>query len=925
MVGRDQELEALERSWRSAGQLVMIHGAAGIGKSRLVREFASQVTDSGGTMLTGRCSPTAIDVPLRPLREALLTGDRSGLHPSETLRPFLPALGAIVPHWAGSADPGADRGTIMLAEGLLRLMAQWSTTPKSATVLVIEDLHWSDPETLKVLEYLADNLAGQPALVVATIREGEAGAGNDLVSALKARRAVVSIDVGPLDRAQSEEVLRKCLAVEIVPADLLDAVVLRSDGIPFFIEELLASALANPSGGAVPASIGTALEGRLASLPDGTAQLVCYAAVLGRQFDWHLVAAAMRCPPEDAIAALRQAISAQLIDTAGGAYRFRHALTVEAVQKSLLPEERQLISAELSQTLETLHPGLEGELCQLAANLAETAGDVVRAAELWLDAGRRALGEGSLTSAEALALRARPQRPIEADELLLSTWALAGQPLRALEVGERILASSADPAIQTEVRFDLVDAMIDAGRWDDAKRHLASLGGESDPSHVTRRAIGESEVALAGNDRQAAMAFARAALADAQTAGLPDLTCRALWLIGRVERGRDIAAASRVFEEAYEYATRHDLAVYRARSLLELGTIDMFETLATRRLEEASREALRAGALSTAAMIDLHLAGTFSVRGETVSTLEAAARCEEASRRFGLSSLPMSLALQAVAHGIAGNRTAMDDAIAAARATEGDCDTAQMIALANGVALYHLGNGQLFEAIDAMDSAMELLGAVVGGPHDFPGRWALMRTVADDSGEQAREKCRALEFDTAMSRATLRAADAVATGRQGGDATSLFSGADEALGHFEGGFLRSLARLLVAPSAHRDGWGEPAAWLREALATFEGIHLANFAGQCRLALRAMGETAPRHAHLDQGSVPRPLAAQGVTAREAEVMAHLMAGRSNRDIAARLHLSVRTVEKHVERLLMKTGSTRAELGQLAETAGLRPVE
>ena len=80
----------------------------------------------------------------------------------------------------------------------------------------------------------------------------------------------------------------------------------------------------------------------------------------------------------------------------------------------------------------------------------------------------------------------------------------------------------------------------------------------------------------------------------------------------------------------------------------------------------------------------------------------------------------MSLALQAVAHGIASNRTAMEDAVAAVRETEGDRDTAQMIALANGVALYHLGNGQLFEAIDAMDSAMELLGAGSVAPTTFP-------------------------------------------------------------------------------------------------------------------------------------------------------------------------------------------------------------
>ena len=932
MLGRERELRVLQASWGSPGQMVVVRGTAGIGKSRLVREFAAWAREAGGTVLMGRCSPTAADVPLRPLREALLTAARSGLRPSAKLAPFLPTLRALVPDWAettgldAATGLGADRGTIVLAEGLLRLMTEWSA-PGCPALLVVEDVHWSDPETLKVLEYLADHLDGQPVLVVATARGDQGGDGVDMIDVLEARRAATAIEVEALDQSQSESVLRQCLGVEALPAGLAEAVVARSDGIPFFIEELLATALADPTGRVVPSSIGAALGARLASLPEPAAELLRYAAVLGRQFDWHVVAAALRCPPDDAIVRLRRASGAQLIEADGGGFRFRHALTVDAVQALLLPGERQAICANLSDALENLHPDLEGELCQLAANLAEGAGNHVRAAALWLEAARRALREGSLASAEVLALRAQSERPVEAGRVLLSTWVLAGQPLLAVEAGHRILSSTADPALHTEVRFDLVDAMIDAGRWDDAKAYLDGVRSTSGTIglHKARRAIGEAEVALAHGDRPAALAFARTALAEANDAGLSEEKCRALWLIGRVERGRDAGAASAAFEEAYRYASRHRLAVYRARALLELGTIDMFETLATGRLEQARQDALATGALSTVAMIDLQLAATFSCRGQAALTLASAERCEEVSRRFGLSSLSMSLALQGVAYGFSGNPTEMEDRVAAARGTGGDRDTVEMITLANGVALYHLGEGQFGAAIAALDRAMDLLRGAGGGAHPFPGRWALVRTLVDDGGAGARAECRALDFDTAMSRATLRMADAVASGREGGDAGTIFAEADAALGRFEAGFLRSLARLLVAPCAHRDGWGDPPAWLREALSNFDQLDLANFAGQCRSALRAMGEPVPRRARSEAASVPGPLAAQGVTAREVEVMAQLVAGRSNRQIAEALYLSVRTVEKHVERLLMKTGCSRSDVGDLAADAGVLPAD
>src|SRR5262249_51522036 len=213
-------------------------------------------------------------------------------------------------------------------------------------------------------------------------------------------------------------------------------------------------------------------------------------------------------------------------------------------------------------------------------------------------------------------------------------------------------------------------------------------------------------------------------------------------------------------------------------------TIDMIETLGTARFEEARREALAAGAISMVAMVDLQLAAAYSARGQAGPTLEAAGRCEEASRQFGLASLPASLALQAGAHGLSGNRTAMETLAAQARAIDGDRDTVEMTTLANGLALYHLGEGQLPEARDAMDRAMEVLRGV-GGAHDFPGRWALLRTVTDAGGAAARDACQRLSFDTAMSRATLTAADAVAAGREGGDAASSFAAADRGPGRIE--------------------------------------------------------------------------------------------------------------------------------------------
>ena len=925
LVGREDELAELQRAWEMAGQMIVVRGSAGIGKSRVARELATWATGQRGTVLAGRCSATASDVPLRPFRELLLAGARSGLRPPDALAPFLPALGSLVPEWVESPGVVVDSNSVILAEGVLRLVTAWSE-PAAPSLVVIEDVHWSDRETLDVLEYLADNLRGHPVLVVVTVRGDEPGPGNDVIDGLIARRAVQPIDLFPLSSSQSEVMVRECLHLTSFDATLVETVVSRSDGVPFFIEELLATTLEGTNQElTVPASVNAALETRLSSLPDTTVQFLRYAAALGRQFDWRVAASAVGCAENEALDRLRVAARAQLIDPESDGFRFRHALTVDAVQSSLLPEERRAIAGRLFKELELLHPDLEGERCQLAATLAFVAGERGRGSELWVEAARRALREGSLGSAEKMALRAQSERPLQADRILLSTWTLAGQPRRALEAGRRILAAEVDETLAIDVRLELVNAMIAAGRWDEADNFLSGVrtAASIDTGHQTLVAVAEAEMALGRNDTSSALTFARCALAGADEDSQPEAKCQALEIIGRIERGRDTVAATEAFEGAYSCAAQHGLALFRIRALQELGTIDMFEALSTDRLEEARQDALSAGALATAATVDLQLAATYSCRGQSELTVDAAIRCEDVSRQFGLATLPMSLALQAIGHGTGGNRPAMEAVAEEAQALDSDVDTVNIAIWSNGVALYHIGEGQLREALDALEQAMEVFRASGGGAFPFPGRWALLRTVLDVAGADAREECRQLPFDTPMSRATLWAADAVAAGRENLDASSVFAEADAALARYRGGFLRGLARLLVAPCAAADGWGEPGGWLREALVWFETLELPNFAGQCRSALRAMGEPVPRRAADKASRVPSQLAARGVTTREAEVLAQVAAGCSNRDIANTLHVSVRTVEKHVERLLMKTGRSRSELAQLATRVGVAP--
>jgi AAA ATPase domain len=167
IVGRDTELAALGRHLDAAvgghGQLVLLAGEAGVGKSRLMREITARAAARGLAVLSGRAVPGA-PLPFRPLSEALLVASRRSL-PTDAreLAGFGPQLGRLVPDWPGGTTAltgPADGSPVLVGEAVVRLLRVLGRD--TGCVLVLEDLHWADPETLAVVEYLASTLATEP-------------------------------------------------------------------------------------------------------------------------------------------------------------------------------------------------------------------------------------------------------------------------------------------------------------------------------------------------------------------------------------------------------------------------------------------------------------------------------------------------------------------------------------------------------------------------------------------------------------------------------------------------------------------------------------------------------------------------------------------------------------------------------------------
>ena len=948
LVGRDQELgvlrSALDRLATGHGATLAVLGEAGVGKSRLVREAAADAGARGVPVLIGRAVERDSPNALRPLAEALFSHlRRSGPPPAPELAPFRPILGRLIPEWRLPGEPVGEVSLVVLGEAVLRVLA--AVNGGVGCVLVLEDLHWADADTVEVVEYLADNVADQPILCLISLRDEEPSLALSRVHDLAARRMASLLQLQRLTTDEVSEVVAGCLGGVPVPAALVETLVTRADGLPFLVEELLVAMvqagelrktaagwmLDRSSGAAVPVTFAETVRRRIGAAP-GIRELLGAAALLGRSFDWRLLPDMIKGADEAGVVThLRRAAEVQLLSVApgDGGFRFRHALTREAILAELLPPERVLLASGGLRAVQKTYPGLPGEWCELAAELAEAAGQPAQAADLHLESGRRAYGRGALASAEAALERARHlvddddrRRAVDIDEMLCEVLVAAGNAEQVSEVGQRLLSNLADvgtpPARRARAHLLLVRAAVVSADWPQARdqlhlaEELAASGDIAGDCEVlaARVALGEGQL-------DDAAALARIALDTAQSRGHYEQACEALEVLGQRERQRDLAAAEEAFTAALRLADQHDLRLWRVRVLHELGTIDLIGGGRLDRLAQARQAALAAGALATAATVSLQMAAWSGNHADPAGALAAGRSCAAEASRLRLHLVAgVGYVLQAVGHALLDQRAEMEAAIDKAVTVSAGHREVRGGAAIMARALLWLVREDRRRALAELDAGMELLRDT---PVTAPGRglWALLHALDRGDGPAAVAEVEASGLTVYwLIRGWVGHARAVEFGQRGhtAEAEQAFADADAELAPCD--WYRHHARRLVAEAAIRDRWGDPTCWLAEALAFFDAGGPPAVASACRSLLRQAGAPVPRRRR-PAPDLPDALSAAGVTPREAEVLTLLAEGLSTRDIAARLYLSPKTVERHIANLAAKVGvGGRSELVSFA---------
>jgi DNA-binding CsgD family transcriptional regulator/tetratricopeptide (TPR) repeat protein len=979
-VGRVEEFQTLEAARRRAADgepaVVLMGGEAGVGKTRLVAELAARCGADGMRVLYGGCVPVGGDgLPYAPIVEAFralpdeLGADavRGLAGPSwPELARLLPSLGEPKPGLAGSA------AQVRLFELLLGLLARLSR--QAPTTMVVEDLHWADQSTRDLLSFLVRNLHRERVLVVATYRSDEPRTVRlgPWLAELDRGGPVQRLELARLDQTQTAAQLTGILGV--APAvGLVDGVFARSEGNPFFTEELLATV--QVGSGELPTTLRDLLQGRVEALPEPAQQVLRVAAVAGRQVSHPLLAAVAGLDERQLNDALRAAVAHQLLVTREDGYQFRHALLREVVDAGLLPGERARLHAAHARAL-TEWPELAADSPAVAtAELAlhwDAAGDTAQALPARVEAGVAA--EGARAFAEA-----------------------ASHYQRALQIWERMPDPDQPAGLD---RIDLLaraaDATAFAGRVEGAIGLLEDALGRVDPAVEPVRAavllarLGDHR-RVAGDEAGAPAAYEEAerlvatAPPSAERARVFAAHAYALTQSHRAREGLPRCEEAIATAHAVEARTEEAKALrVLATCLIELGDLDRGITVGL----DARRLAQAVGDAETVVGTYMVVSAGLALAGRKRDAVEDAQQGYQHACELGLERAPGSYVAVNLALGFLDTGRWAECERLTRELLAGDSWDASGLHEVLGMLLTRRGEfGAAREQLNLalqlsppVFRAMALRGsaelALWEGRHDEAGaavaeglRWLVER---DPDGTRAHYRslwyplALRLEADRAELAAARRVAKEVAEARL--RAAPVLAALDllAAAPTPQARYLPVAGHLGLARAerSRLEGRSDPDRWHAAAVA-WERLECPFDAAYARFreaeallaegASRQQAETVLRAAHqttvalgagplrrqvellaqrgrlrLDEPvdstaspeAPPSPTASLGLTRREAEVLALVAEGRTNQQIGQALFITPKTASVHVSRILAKLGvAGRGEAAAIAHRLGL----
>jgi class 3 adenylate cyclase/predicted ATPase len=433
LVGREEELDLLERRWRQVqegeGRVVLLTGEPGIGKSRIVREFEDRLVGQPHTLLRFFCSPLRQDSALFPVishfehAAGFVHADAGGqkLAKLEALLARVSARPEAIGLIAELLSlPSDDRYPVpqftpqrRKAETLEALLVHIAGLAAEQPVLMLfEDVHWIDPTTRELLLLIVERVQRLAVLVLVVARP-------EFAPPWSGHAHVTTLSLTRLARREGAALVQRVVNGRALPAEVLQQILERTDGIPLFIEELtkavLESGLLQQEGGgyvitnplppmAIPTSLQDSLLARLDRLSTAR-QVAQIGAAIGREFSYPLLEGVARLDGGALREALSQLVGSELVFSRGepplAVYTFKHALVRDAAYDTLLRGPRQELHARIAMVLEQRFPGETEQQPEILAQHCTLAGLNQRAIDYWSRAGRKSLTRSAMIEAAA--------------------------------------------------------------------------------------------------------------------------------------------------------------------------------------------------------------------------------------------------------------------------------------------------------------------------------------------------------------------------------------------------------------------------------------------------------------------------------------------------------------------------------------------